>query len=1069
MSKLALELIEKEKRERTGKLDLSDDYSIDTLPLHFEKMIWLKELTISKSYSNIEVVKHLTNLEKLDLSLCRISNIDFLKGLKKLTHLDLWNTQVKDGNILTNFTKLTFLGLGNTPILDLSFLEKLQKLEKLYINGAKRQKIDCLSKLSNLRFLDCHYSGISDISFLLDLQDLEYLNIRANQIVDYTPISNLPKLQTLIAIRTFPNSLKFIENCKYLKELDLQANNISEVHSLFFCKSLEIIDLTSNNVSSINSIKSLKNIKELYLGNNQLKRIKQFTNAHLLEKLKINNNSIKKLHFLRPCINLKVLNCSNNPIKNIEPLSNLQILEELVLSDTKIVDYSPLTNLTKLKALHLSRNSITDLTFFKHLKSVKKLYISQTNIQDFQFLNSMDSLEYIDLTNSNIKDLTPFLQLLEIGKMNVNIGDNSHNINGINLKNNPIVEPPLKIVKQGNQAILNYFKELEKGDQPNHRIKMIIVGNGRVGKTSLLKRLQNQPYDAYENYTHGIQIGQLQKENLPRSKTDELTLKVWDFGGQEIFYATHQFFLSEEALYLLAWTDEANVKPYGERDKATLPPNEKWRSREYWLENIRLRSTESPIVMVQTHSDMPQIAINESDYAKAPYQATCLSFSAKKDYGLAELKDTITQKINNELPLYGKPFPITYNNVIEEIERLKNEENINYISYQYFVDTICRDANISEGGEATLCAYLNNTGVVVHYPNNPQLKDKVYINPNWLTQQVYCLINNQLIALKGKFDMAYLEEYLPNYQETGLVELLKAFELIFEAEEDGKTIYIAPQYLPKTYKSKELNIQKKRSQLAFVFRFPKFMPDNVMVNFISRYGSFAEDIYWKNGIYFGKYDTGCIVEQKDNQLFVYMDKGGNSQLLQREICLAFVKLSHHANAHISLDGEVFVDFSRFKKHYQDKYREITSVCGKKLEMKNYSHFFELSNTPEETNFGEKTINSESKNIIIVNIQNLNNYGSNTQFATTIINNNTSPLTQTDAKLLNLIHDNTSSDEERAELVKQLETVKTPEAPIEEKKKSASLLKKFAESFAVEGGKKMVQELIELGDLINPYL
>ncbi len=92
----------------------------------------------------------------------------------------------------------------------------------------------------------------------------------------------------------------------------------------------------------------------------------------------------------------------------------------------------------------------------------------------------------------------------------------------INLSENPIIEPPIEIVKQGNKAILNYFKEFEKGEQPNHRIKMIIVGNGRVGKTSLHKRLKNEPYDAYENYTHGIQIGQLQKEHLPESKTDEV-------------------------------------------------------------------------------------------------------------------------------------------------------------------------------------------------------------------------------------------------------------------------------------------------------------------------------------------------------------------------------------------------------------------------------------------------------------------------------------------------------------------------------------------------------------------
>ena len=33
----------------------------------------------------------------------------------------------------------------------------------------------------------------------------------------------------------------------------------------------------------------------------------------------------------------------------------------------------------------------------------------------------------------------------------------------------------------------------------------------------------------------------------------EFTFKVWDFGGQEDYYATHQCFLSTMSLYLLVW------------------------------------------------------------------------------------------------------------------------------------------------------------------------------------------------------------------------------------------------------------------------------------------------------------------------------------------------------------------------------------------------------------------------------------------------------------------------------------------------------------------------------------
>ena len=40
---------------------------------------------------------------------------------------------------------------------------------------------------------------------------------------------------------------------------------------------------------------------------------------------------------------------------------------------------------------------------------------------------------------------------------------------------------------------------------------------------------------------------------LKSGKTDEVRFNVWDFGGQVIFYSTHQFFLTPKAIYILAF------------------------------------------------------------------------------------------------------------------------------------------------------------------------------------------------------------------------------------------------------------------------------------------------------------------------------------------------------------------------------------------------------------------------------------------------------------------------------------------------------------------------------------
>ncbi|MBK9210560.1 MAG: hypothetical protein IPL71_20670 [Anaerolineales bacterium] len=87
----------------------------------------------------------------------------------------------------------------------------------------------------------------------------------------------------------------------------------------------------------------------------------------------------------------------------------------------------------------------------------------------------------------------------------------------------------------------------------------MLVGEGNVGKTTLLKALkgprttddgprQNEPT------THGVEID-IHGLKLPHPEKDgvEIQLNAWDFGGQDVYRVTHQFFFSRRSLYLLVW------------------------------------------------------------------------------------------------------------------------------------------------------------------------------------------------------------------------------------------------------------------------------------------------------------------------------------------------------------------------------------------------------------------------------------------------------------------------------------------------------------------------------------
>ncbi len=70
------------------------------------------------------------------------------------------------------------------------------------------------------------------------------------------------------------------------------------------------------------------------------------------------------------------------------------------------------------------------------------------------------------------------------------IGEGGVDRPGLYVADCPLTNPPPEIVKQGNDAILNYFRERAVGGVDHlYEAKMLILGEGGAGKTSLLRRL----------------------------------------------------------------------------------------------------------------------------------------------------------------------------------------------------------------------------------------------------------------------------------------------------------------------------------------------------------------------------------------------------------------------------------------------------------------------------------------------------------------------------------------------------------------------------------------------------
>ncbi len=124
----------------------------------------------------------------------------------------------------------------------------------------------------------------------------------------------------------------------------------------------------------------------------------------------------------------------------------------------------------------------------------------------------------------------------------------AHALNYLNDYSETITNNPEKL----RRAIL-YGENTER----IQAVRVILLGSGGSGKSSLADRLQNKPVQMVKPATPGVDYLNYQPLKLAEHFPDvakaanELELYLWDFGGQSIFHGLHSAFLHENCVYVL--------------------------------------------------------------------------------------------------------------------------------------------------------------------------------------------------------------------------------------------------------------------------------------------------------------------------------------------------------------------------------------------------------------------------------------------------------------------------------------------------------------------------------------
>jgi internalin A len=234
--------------------------------------------------------------------------------------------------------------------------------------------------------------------------------------------------------------------------------------------------------------------------------------------------------------------------------------------------------LTKLQNLNVSNNQLTNLP-----ESISQLtQLQNLNINDNQLSNLPESigqlakLQSLNVSNNELISLPESIKSLNFLEELYLHGNDALNLplEALGATWRDVVSKNQKPAKP--QEILEYYFRIKTGKRPLNEAKLILVGDGDVGKTSLVNRLVYNKFDSKEKKTEGINITPWQ---IKLNGSEDVRLHIWDFGGQDIMYSTHQFFLTQRSLYLLVLNGRQ-----GHEDE----------DAEYWISLIKSFSEDSP-------------------------------------------------------------------------------------------------------------------------------------------------------------------------------------------------------------------------------------------------------------------------------------------------------------------------------------------------------------------------------------------------------------------------------------------------------------------------------------------
>ena len=648
----------------------------------------------------------------------------------------------REGAIALNFRGLKLRELPEA----IASLTQLQRLD--LDNNQLRELPEVIASLTQLQRLDLSNNQLTELpEAIASLTQLQQLNLSNNQLTELPEaIASLTQLRELYLYNNQLTELpEAIASLTQLRELYLKKNQLRELpEAMASLTQLQRLDLSNNQLTKLpEALASLTQLRQLDLYNNQLTKLPEaLASLTQLQRLNLYNNQLTELpETIASLTQLRQLNLSNNQLTELpEAIPSLTQLQQLYLSNNQLRELpEALASLTQLQQLYLYNNQLRELPeALASLTQLQELDLSNNQLRELpEAIPSLTQLQELDLSGNQLRELPEAIASLT-------------RLQRLDLNNNPLNPDLAAAYRQGTEAVLQYLRAKAEGQIILNEAKLILIGEGEVGKSCLLGALRDDEWLESRPTTHGIEIKPVVVTHA-HSGT-QISLNGWDFGGQPVYRSTHQLFFSAPAVYLVVWKPrEGPLQGFVKE----------------WITLIKHRAPDAKVLVVATHGGpgQRQPDIDRQEIQDLFGSDTVLGFfhvNSKPDLqnsctGLAELKAKIAS-VAASLPEMGRSVPAKWQRVREILQT--NDKA--YLPYNDVL-AIC-DRHGIDKEQAELFLRISHTlGHFIHYHYDPILRDIVILKPDWLAKAISFVLDDETTRRRnGLVDFEHLGELWSN-------------------------------------------------------------------------------------------------------------------------------------------------------------------------------------------------------------------------------------------------------------------------------------------------------------------